>query len=114
MKSLVGKTVIVHFFASWCAPCKKMMPALDALAAKHKKNVVVIGVSVDDDQKSAESFLSTTKIKFATGWDSQKATAKAYGVQAMPSTFVIDKKGNVAAILQGAHDDDVARIEKKL
>lgn len=114
MSALAGKTVVVHFWASWCTPCKKEMADLDALAAKHKKNLVVIGVSVDDDKKTADAFLKANKIKFANGYDGGKATAKAWGLSTMPTTFVVDKKGNLATILQGAHPDDVTSIAKAL
>jgi thiol-disulfide isomerase/thioredoxin len=101
--SLKGKIVVVHFWASWCVPCNKTMPMLDAFAKKNKKKVVVIGISEDDDADAAKKFLAANKIKFLNGLDAQKQTAKAYTPTTMPMTFVIDRTGKVASVIPGNH-----------
>src|SRR5665213_3588931 len=74
IQSLKGKVVILHFWASWCAPCTKAMPMLDAFAKKNKSKVVVIGISVDDDEASAKNFVATLNVKFPNGFDAVSYT----------------------------------------
>src|SRR5256885_339024 len=71
-----GKTVIVDFWASWCEPCKKEVPALNALFKKYKrKGLVVVGVNVDDEEKTAKDFLKDTHVDFPIFHDAGKKLA---------------------------------------
>jgi thiol-disulfide isomerase/thioredoxin len=97
-----GKIVIVDFWASWCGPCKASFPAFNRLHDKYaSKGVVIIGVGVDDDRAKHAAFVSKTGAKFATVHDANKKAAAVFSPPAMPTTYVIDRKGVVRHIHQG-------------
>jgi peroxiredoxin len=97
-----GKTVLVDFWASWCAPCRKANPKLEVLYQKYKENdFVILGVSLDTKKASWINAVQKDKITYPQVndpalWDS--TAAKAYGVEALPSSFLIDKDGIIIAI----------------
>ncbi len=98
---LRGKVIVVDFWASWCKPCEREIPVLSKLAKKHPKDVVVIGISVDNEKSDAKRFISRLGPGFASVHDGSHASAKAFSPSKMPSTFVIDKKGIVRFVHSG-------------
>jgi cytochrome c biogenesis protein CcmG/thiol:disulfide interchange protein DsbE len=106
-----GKVVIVDFWATWCEPCKQSFPAYQKLATDLGDDVVVIGISQDDDAKGIPLFLSRTGAKFPVAWDDGKAVAKAYDPPSMPTAFVIDKNGIVRFVHVGYRAGDEATLE---
>ena len=90
-----GKKVILSFWASWCTPCRKELPALSAFAAEHPE-LVVIAVNVDRDSKDAEKFLSSVEVKLPVAFDPDARALGPYGVTSMPTMFLFDSKGEVA------------------
>jgi peroxiredoxin len=100
-KSLLGKVVLLDFWASWCGPCRKNHPDLVNLYSKYKnKDFELISISLDkrkDDwekaiKKDGLSWTQTCDLKGAQG-----ETAKAFGIEVIPAGFLIDKKGHVIA-----------------
>jgi thiol-disulfide isomerase/thioredoxin len=88
-----GKVTLVHFFASWCMPCAKSMPDLDAVYTAHHGHVAVIGVGEDDDEPDMRAFVAQLHTTYTVLWDSAKSKATRWRVTAMPTTYVIDKHG---------------------
>lgn len=102
-----GKVVLVDFWASWCGPCRKSLPALDKLQAKYKdQGLVVVGVSLDDDVAAAAAFLDRVPVNFTILSDTTGASAEAYHVVAMPTSFLVDAEGKVAARFEGGEHMD--------
>ena len=98
-----GKVVLLDFWATWCGPCKIEIPWFKEFQRKYKdKGFEVIGVSMDDDGwEAVKPFAADMGINYriVIGNDS---TADAYGgVSALPTTFVIDRKGKIAAVHVG-------------
>jgi thiol-disulfide isomerase/thioredoxin len=94
-----GKVVLVDFWATWCGPCKIMIPWFIELERKHKdKGFAVIGVSMDDDGWDVvKPFLARMNINYRVviGTDS---VAQSYGgIEALPTAFLIDREGRIAA-----------------
>ncbi len=97
-----GQVVMVNFWASWCAPCKQEMPHLNALYDKYRNTgFVLLGVNVDDDPAKAVAEAAKLGIRFPVLLDSAKAVSKAYALNAMPTTVVIDRDGQVRHVHQG-------------
>jgi thiol-disulfide isomerase/thioredoxin len=114
LSSLKGKVVILDFWASWCGPCKKELPALDAVAAKYKadkKDIVILAVNIDKDKKKAQEFLKSVKIGSVTVvLDPSGGAATQYDLPTMPSSFVIDKKGIVRFTYEGFNAGDEKKV----
>ncbi len=109
-----SKVGIVHFFASWCAPCWREMPALQAISDRHAGEVDVTAIGEDDDEADMRSFVTQLKITYTVLWDSSKSKASKWKVDTMPMTFVIDKAGTTRFTHQGYRDDDKAALESEV
>src|ERR1051326_9181346 len=89
-----GKVLVLNFWASWCPPCEQETPSLSAFAADNaKKGVVVLGISVDKDEKAYRSFLQKFQPAFQTARD--LTIHEDYGTFMYPETYIIDANGRV-------------------
>lgn len=108
-----GKVLIVDFWATWCEPCRQSFPAYQQLVSKLGGDVVVLGISQDDDAKGIPAFVAETGAKFPIVWDDGKAVAKAYSPPTMPTAFVIDRSGIVRFVHVGYRAGDEATLEEE-
>jgi peroxiredoxin len=98
-----GQPIIVNFFASWCVPCRKEMPALEAVYRKHRENgLVVIGVGTRDGERPLMGFALSTGVTFPVVWDGSGEVAATYRVWGIPTTHFIDRAGNIRETVMGA------------
>jgi len=99
---LRGQVVYVDFWASWCVPCVRSMPALRTLYGKYReRGFVVIGVNKDMEASERERFLRRFPVSFPLVLDADDAVAKAFAVKTMPSGYLIDRAGVVRQVHQG-------------
>lgn len=99
---LRGSVVYVDFWASWCVPCRISLPALDAMhQQKRARGFVVIGVNKDVALADARRFLAKVPVGFTLAGDPQDAAARAFDVKAMPSGYLVDRKGVVRKVHRG-------------
>jgi thiol-disulfide isomerase/thioredoxin len=106
-----AQVVLVHFFATWCEPCREELPALDRLAAR--AGVAVIAVSVADSEGAVRTLLRQIPVTFPVVLDRDRAVAKAWDVDGLPTTFVLDHtlKPRLKATQDVAWDKvDIARL----
>jgi cytochrome c biogenesis protein CcmG/thiol:disulfide interchange protein DsbE len=93
-----GKIVIVDFWATWCGPCRMGVPDLVALQKEYKDKLVVIGISLDrvsGTEKDVKPFMAQYKINYPIIFGNE-TVVKDYGdIQAIPTSFIIDQKGNI-------------------
>ena len=96
LKDFGGKVLILNFWASWCGPCVEEAPSLDAFhRAMASQGVVVLGVSIDRNEKMYKRFLKDYNIGFETSRDPGWEINTRYGTFQFPETYVIDKSGKV-------------------
>ena len=113
LSSFKGKVVLLDFWASWCGPCRASNPGVVKLYKKYKnQGFEVYGVSIDSKKTAWLKAVKTDKITYTqvcdkAGWYSP--VAGSYGVNEIPTTFLIDKSGIVAAI-----DLDGKELETKI
>jgi len=102
-----GQVVMLNFWASWCGPCRQEMPLLENIYKKYSKmGFTLIGVNVEPDSKAAEGFLKQTPVSFPVIYDKDSTVSKAYDVSGMPSTVIIDRKGNIRVLHRGYKPGD--------
>ena len=91
-----GKAVLVNFWASWCVPCRAEARALEDAWQKYKKrNVILVGVNVQDKEEDARAFIKEFGITYLNGQDASGTIAVDYGVWGIPETFFIDPQGRI-------------------
>ena len=106
-----NKVVYLDFWASWCPPCKQSFPALNRLHNELKsKGFEVIAINLDEDKEEALSFLQDHPVDFSIFHDAEGKCPEAYAVSAMPSSYIIDKKGLIQKVHLGFHDDSENEI----
>lgn len=107
-----GKPVMINFWATWCAPCREEMPAMERLHRRYKEQgFVMLAVSVDSDAALVTPFLDTYRLTFPVAVDSKMELANTYRVRALPSSFIVDRERYLAAVALGprAWDNRAAR-----
>jgi thiol-disulfide isomerase/thioredoxin len=115
LAALRGRVVYVDFWASWCAPCRRSFPWMNAMQARYAgEGLAVVGVNVDKRRADAQRFLRDTPASFAVVYDAEGATPSAYDVRGMPSSYLIDRQGNIAAVEEGFHDERRVALEARI
>jgi thiol-disulfide isomerase/thioredoxin len=92
-----GKVVILDFWATWCPPCKAEIPGFIELQEKYRdKGLVIVGVSLDEQGPAVvKPFMQQFKINYPIVMGDEKTAQDFGGVTAIPTTFIIDKAGNI-------------------
>jgi peroxiredoxin len=108
LSNFKGKVVFLNFWATWCKPCESEMPSMERLHQRYKdQGLVVLAVSEDADGAGAVTpFVKKYGLTFPVGLDPKMSVASLYGVWAIPSTFIIDRKGNRAFFANGPREWD--------
>jgi len=91
-----GKLLVLNFWATWCAPCIDEIPTLDAFQRQFaQQGVVVLGVSIDRNEKIYRRFLDRVGVSFQTARDPEANISASYGTFQVPETYIIDRNGKV-------------------
>lgn len=112
LKTYRGQTVYLDFWASWCQPCRKSFTWMNRMQELYgKEGLTIIAVNLDESRKDANKFLKQVPTSFEVAFDPAGNTAESYNLKAMPSSYVIDKRGKLVYANLGFRADDKDELE---
>lgn len=115
LEALKGSVVVVDFWASWCVPCRRSFPWLNAMHEKYGDDgLVIIGVNLDNEPGEAAAFLEEFPPDFRIHYDRDRALAARFDVMAMPSSYIIGRDGRIAGRHLGFKVKKAAEYEAML
>jgi len=115
LENLKGKVVYLDFWASWCDPCRKSFPWMNDMHSRYdSKNFTIVAVNLDSSKADALKFLQKMPANFDIAYDPEGSVATKYNLKAMPSSYLIDKKGKLVFAHKGYREGDTAEIEEKI
>ncbi|MFL6624504.1 MAG: TlpA family protein disulfide reductase [Sulfurifustis sp.] len=115
LQSLRGKVVYLDYWASWCAPCRQSFPWMNEMQARYgDKGFVVIAVTVDADVAEARRFLAQYPAHFIVAYDPEGATARTLHLKGMPTSFLINRNGEIVSSHLGFREADKSKIENAI
>lgn len=102
MEEFRGKVVYVDFWASWCSPCAQSFPFLNDLDSELRgQGLRVLGINLDEKPDDAKRFLEKHPANFTVAYDAGGQCPQDFGVQAMPSSYLVDRKGVIRHVHLG-------------
>ena len=97
-----GKVVVLNFWASWCEPCRKESPLLQRWHRRmERRQGTVLGVDVQDVTGDARDFIAEYKLTYPMLRDGEGVTRESFAIIGFPETFVLDRRGRIAAVIRG-------------
>ncbi len=112
LDSLKGQVVVLDFWASWCVPCRTSFPFLDSLQSRYgAQGLGVVGLTLEEDDDAVRAFLEQVPVRFPIARDPTGRAGEAFQVVAMPTTFLLDREGRIAARFEGGDRRTHAGIE---
>jgi peroxiredoxin len=105
LRDFRGRVVLLNFWATWCAPCREEMPALETLAQElGPQGLAVVGVNAKESRSKVEAFVREHGLRFPILLDPDGRAVEAYQVFGLPATFVVDRRGTLVGTVLGIRD----------
>lgn len=96
LSELQGQVVMLNFWATWCPPCRQEMPLLDQLFQRYQRlGFSLLGVNVEQENRLIDRFLAEVPVSFPILLDTTEEVGRLYEVAAMPTTILVDRKGQL-------------------
>ena len=115
LASLKGRVVYVDFWATWCPPCRRSFPWMKKMQARYRDDgLTIVAISMDQSRKAVLEFLDTMQPNFTIAFDPKGEVAQRYRVQAMPSSFLIDREGHLRYRHLGFRSRDTEAMERRI
>ena len=109
LAAFAGQPVVLNFWASWCVPCRKEMPALQRAATRFAGRVAFVGVNHQDSERDALELVERSGVQYPSGYDPDGSVARDFELFGMPTTVFIDAQGRILATRTGEMDEDELR-----
>jgi cytochrome c biogenesis protein CcmG/thiol:disulfide interchange protein DsbE len=106
LASLRGKPAAINFWASWCAPCRREAPDLARVAHVLDGRARLVGVDWTDGTTAGRAYLRQYHLAYPNLVDADGTTGQAYGLQGLPTTFILDAHGKITDVLRGPQTAD--------
>jgi thiol-disulfide isomerase/thioredoxin len=110
-----GKVVYVDFWASWCIPCRKSFPWMNNLAAQYQaQGLIILSINLDHSRVLADRFLAQIPANFPIIYDPKGNIAKKYQLKGMPSSFIINRQGQIVSTHVGFNEEKKSAYEQEI
>jgi peroxiredoxin len=108
---LRGKVVFLNFWATWCGPCRVEMPSMETLYRRFKaRGLEMLGVNMQESRRQVSAFMDQNGLSFPAALDSRGNIGNTYGVMAIPTTYIINREGNIIARVTGSFNWDTPEL----
>ena len=115
LKDLRGEVIYLDFWASWCVPCRESFPWMNEMEKKYaKKGFKVIAINLDEKKSSVDAFLARYPADFKIVRDPAGKSAEIFKLKGMPSSYLIDRQGNIVLSHIGFRQKDVGKLESAI
>lgn len=104
LSSLRGEVVIINLWTSWCPPCREEMPAIEQVYRQYQDKgleVLAVNSTFQDDERAAAAFVQELGLTFPVLLDRDGAVSRRYQLQALPTTFFVDRQGIIRSVVLG-------------
>ncbi len=106
---------MLNFWATWCGPCQQEMPLLDQMYKTYKPaGFTLLGISVDTDKAAVQALLARRPVSFTVLLDPKNKVSGEYRVEEMPSTIIIDRKGDIRYVHRGYKPGDENEYQDRI
>lgn len=110
-----GKGVFINFWATWCEPCKREMPYMEAqYKAMQDKGIEILAINISESNVAVNSFKNRLGLTFPILLDRDRSVTNRYGIIPIPSSFFIDKNGIVVSRVDGEMNEQQIKEQLKL
>jgi len=99
----LGKVILVDYWATWCAPCRKEFPHFNELLDTYGDDLVIIAITMDDDMKLLENFIEENPLRFIIGMNDGSSIQSWKTPNNIPVAYIIDREGYIRKSLKGGH-----------
>jgi len=115
LTELKGRVVYLDFWATWCPPCRKSFPWMEEMHTRYKdEGLTIVAVNIDGKVELAEKFVQELNPGFIVAHDPGKKTASLYKLRAMPSSYLINRNGNIISTHLGFRTSKSISLEKEI
>ncbi len=104
LRQFKGKVVLINFWATWCPPCREEIPDFVRLQNEYKDNLSIIGISVDQDRNPVQPFYINMKMNYPVIFATEKIVDEYGGISAIPTSFLVNQKGELVKKIIGYRD----------
>ena len=114
LSALRGDVVVVNFWATWCAPCRKELALFDRWNTEwNGRGARVVAISIDTDAKKARRFAEDMKLSLTVLHDGPEGLARSLDLPSVPCTYLLDRDGNVVTIVRTSNAGELAALKSK-